>query len=341
MLSLEELLAEISGKTGKDENEIRELIKEKQAELSDLVSEEGAAYIVGRELGVQLQRDARRDLKIANIIPDMRMVDLKARIANISEPREFDKNGKKGVVANIVLSDDTGTIRLPLWNDEVKIIKDAGISQGDIVEVTGAWAKKDSYRDAPELRLGKAGKILKTEGGDGDYPEAETPGSRNDYRQAGRVQVKELAAGTASSVRGCLVQVYKRKPYFDVCPQCGKGPKDKDGPFSCAEHGTVTPSQTLILSGVIDDGTGSIRAVFFREAAEKIFGRTAEEVKAEFMEKGFDVFWEGFSATGREFLVEGRIKVSDFSKEQEIVATSVSSIDARQEAEKILESIGA
>jgi hypothetical protein len=39
--------------------------------------------------------------------------------------------------------------------------------------------------------------------------------------------------------------------------------------------------------------------------------------------------------------VEGRIKISDFSKEQEIVVSSVSGIDARQEAERILEGIGA
>ncbi|MFH0956665.1 MAG: hypothetical protein V1813_02260 [Candidatus Aenigmatarchaeota archaeon] len=338
MLSMEELLAEISGKSKKSEKELKALIKEKQAELSDLVSEEGAAYIVGRELGVELARSARRSLKIANIIPDMRTVDLKARVAAVFEPREFDKNGKKGTVAGIMLADDTGTIRLPLWNEEADILKKAGIAQGDAVEITGAWAKKDTYRDGAELRLGKNGRICKVEGS--DVPDVEISRGSGEMRQTGRMYVKDLLQGTASSVRGCLVQVYKKKPYFDVCPKCGKTVQDKDGSFSCAEHGAVSPSHSLLLTGVIDDGTGNIRAVFFRDLAEKVFGKNSDDVKKEFMDRGLDAFWEGFSSTGREYVVEGRVRLNDFSKELEMIASSVSEVDARQEAQNILKDLG-
>jgi ssDNA-binding replication factor A large subunit len=338
MLSMEELLAEISGKSGKTEKELRHLIKEKQAELSDLVSEEGAAYIVGRELGVELGRSAKRSLKIANIIPDMRTVDLKARVSAIFEPRAFDKNGKKGTVAGIMLADDTGTIRLPLWNEEAQIISKAGLSPGDAVEVTGAWAKKDAYRNGTELRLGKMGKICRIDGG--DIPDVEISRGGAETRQTGRMHVKDLSQGTSSSVRGCLVQVYKKKPYFDVCPKCGKSVQEKDGSFSCAEHGSVTPSHSLLLTGVIDDGTGNIRAVFFRDLAEKVFQKSADDVKNEFMNMGLDAFWEGFSSAGLEFVVEGRIRMNDFSKELEMVASSVSLSDARQEANDILKDLG-
>jgi replication factor A1 len=338
MLSMEELLAEISGKSGKTEKEIRHLIKEKQAELSDLVSEEGAAYIVGRELGVELSRGAKRSLKIANIIPDMRTVDLKARVSAVYEPRAFDKNGKKGTVTNIVLADDTGTIRLPLWNDEAEIISKAGLAPGDAVEVIGAWAKKDTYRDGMELRLGKTGRICKIDGE--GIPDVELSRGGGESRQTGRIHVKDLSQGTSSSVRGCLVQVYRKKPYFDVCPKCGKSVQEKEGSFACAEHGKVTPSHNLLLTGVIDDGTGNIRAVFFRDLAEKVFQKSSDDVKKEFMNRGLDAFWEGFSSTGMEFVVEGRVRVNDFSKELEMVATAVFPADARQEAENILKDLG-
>ena len=82
MLSTEELVKEISGKSEKGEDEVKKLIRDKQVELSGLVSEEGAAYIVGRELGVEMIRDTRRELKIKNILPDMRSVSIIAKVVN-------------------------------------------------------------------------------------------------------------------------------------------------------------------------------------------------------------------------------------------------------------------
>ena len=53
MGELEELIHTVSEKTGLGEDEIKKKVKEKQRELSGLVSETGAAYIVANELGVK------------------------------------------------------------------------------------------------------------------------------------------------------------------------------------------------------------------------------------------------------------------------------------------------
>ncbi len=339
MLSLDELVTEISGKSGKAEDDIKALIKEKQTELSDLVSAEGAAYIVGRELGVELIKDTRRDLKIENILPDMRNVDVKARVASVFEPREFQRNGKTGKVANVTLSDDTGTIRLPLWNDEIGIIESTGLSQGDLVEVTGAWSKRDNYRDTAELRLGKRGKITKLESGPGELPPKGGGSGQPAQQPAIRTEIKDLKPGASVIVKGCLIQVYKKKPYYDICPQCGKSVKEENGSFVCRDHGFVQPTFSLLLSGVIDDGTGNIRAVFFRDSAEKLFGKSAQEVKSSFDSAGIDGFWEGFPSIGKDIMVEGRVKISDFTKEAEILANSVTEVNAREEAANILKGI--
>ncbi len=87
MDSIEGLLKEICNKSGKAEDEVMKLIEEKQEELSGLVSPEGAAYIVGRELGVSLLKESSRQLKAKNIIPGMRSVDFLGRITRIMEPR--------------------------------------------------------------------------------------------------------------------------------------------------------------------------------------------------------------------------------------------------------------
>ena len=123
MLTLENMVKEISEKSGLKEKEVQQLIEEKQLELSGLVSSEGAAYIIGREFGINLLKEKKTQLKIKNILTGMRNVELIAKILLISKPRNFEKNGKKGTVINLVLGDETGSIRLSLWDNEIGFIE--------------------------------------------------------------------------------------------------------------------------------------------------------------------------------------------------------------------------
>ena len=67
MPSLEKIILKISEGSKTAPEEIKKLIEEKQDELSGLVSPEGAAYIVGRELGVSLLKETKRELKVKNL----------------------------------------------------------------------------------------------------------------------------------------------------------------------------------------------------------------------------------------------------------------------------------
>ena len=155
MLSLEELVGEISKKSEQSEDEIKKMIEEKQDELSGLVSEEGAAYIIAT-----LLEEQARNLKVRDVIPGMFSVDLKCKIAKITDIRTFERNGAQGAVQNILLGDETGIIRLSIWNDEIERFQEFGIGEGDTVKLTKMLSKEDNLGN-PELRLGKKGKMEK------------------------------------------------------------------------------------------------------------------------------------------------------------------------------------
>lgn len=340
MLSVEELVKEISGKSGKSTEEVNKLIEEKQTELSGLVSVEGAAYIIGRELGVGLIKENNRQLKIKNIVPDMRTVDVVARVINIFGVREFERNGKKGSVSSIILGDETGTIRLPLWNDEIKLLEIKGIKQDDMVEVTSAWSKSDN-REGTELRMGKRGMIKKLEGGQSiDLKDIKVSSPKEPVNQpATKSMLNSVQPGMTVQISACLVQAYKRKPYFEVCSQCNGRVEEKDGKFECKDHGVVEPAFNLLLSTVVDDGSSNIRAVFFREQAEQMFGKGADEVKKEFDELGPDAFYGNFAGLGRDYIIEGRIKKNDFSGESELMVSSVKELDPEVEGKELLKAL--
>jgi len=91
---------------------------------------------------LNLLKEVSKDLKIENIISGMRSVNVKGKITKVFEPREFEKNGKTGKVASIVISDETGRIRMSLWDEQVKFIED--LKEGENIEVINGYTKANN-----------------------------------------------------------------------------------------------------------------------------------------------------------------------------------------------------
>ncbi len=69
-------------------------------------------------------------------------------------------------VANITLKDETGTIQMSLWGDDI-----SKVSKGDVIEITNGYVSE--FRGSPQLSSGKFGKINVIEKGSGDEETAD------------------------------------------------------------------------------------------------------------------------------------------------------------------------
>ncbi|MEK6856396.1 MAG: SOSS complex subunit B family protein, partial [Nanoarchaeota archaeon] len=58
-------------------------------------------------------------MNISGIQANQGKLSVEGKIVEKDNPRSFDKFGKKGKVCNAVLKDDSGEIKLTLWNEEV------------------------------------------------------------------------------------------------------------------------------------------------------------------------------------------------------------------------------
>lgn len=86
-----------------------------------------------------------------------RMNDLliEGKIVSITQPRLVNtKTGSTAEVADAVISDDTGQIKLSLWDDQIKHVK-----EGDSVAIDKGYTKE--YRGEIILCVPKSGKIIK------------------------------------------------------------------------------------------------------------------------------------------------------------------------------------
>ncbi len=91
-------------------------------------------------------------MKIADLKPRQGNVELEVEIVDIGEIREFEKFGNKGRVANATVKDDSGEVKLTLWNDDVDKIK-----KGDKVKISNGYVNE--FQGEMQLTAGKFGKI--------------------------------------------------------------------------------------------------------------------------------------------------------------------------------------
>jgi len=92
-------------------------------------------------------------MKISELKPGMRRVDINAKIQEISTPREVTtRRGEQSRVATAVVTDDSGTVKLNLWNEQIDQVK-----PNDTVAIENGYV--DSFRGETQLNVGRYGKL--------------------------------------------------------------------------------------------------------------------------------------------------------------------------------------
>ena len=89
--------------------------------------------------------------KIVDLRSGMKKIHLKAKVLEIPEPNiVYTRFGSSACVSNILISDETGTIRMSLWNKQIN-----NISKGDTIELENGIVV--SFRGELQLRIGRKG----------------------------------------------------------------------------------------------------------------------------------------------------------------------------------------
>jgi len=89
-----------------------------------------------------------KDLRVG-----MKHVNIRARVLEVPQPRLVTTRfGFYANVANALISDETGTIQLPLWNKQID-----AFSVGDLIRVENA--RVVTFRGARQLRVGRGGQL--------------------------------------------------------------------------------------------------------------------------------------------------------------------------------------
>ena len=172
--------------------------------------------------------------KLADLRDGMRSVNVAARVAQTGVVREFTRrDGSTGRVASVLLEDDSGTVRLSLWGDDVDRLGDMHV--GAVVTVENGYTRMGL--GTVGLNVGQSGRLtINPENVEVAVPE----GNRR------LIEVQGLREGQSNiTVRGRVLDAPEVREV-----ETARGP-------------------TKVASFRIDDGTGQARVSVWRDLVEE------------------------------------------------------------------------
>ena len=174
--------------------------------------------------------------KIQDLKPGLSSVDVLARIAVLGHSRSFQRQfGGEGRVGDVTLVDETGSIRLSLWDDRVELLRE--LVPGTAILLKGAYTR-EGLGGSVALNLGRMGTITINP----DIAEAKTLPQYSEET----VPIGELRDGFPASVEG----------------EVSEAPSEK-------QVTTRDGRELAVVSLRLRDETGEIGVSFWNENAEK------------------------------------------------------------------------
>lgn len=241
----EEYINKIIQKTGLSKKEIQKRMEEKKIALKGLISDEGALFIVAKELGVEIQNknkitSEKIEINISDISLNLKNLSLIGRIREIYPVNNFTrKDGTLGLVGSFLLHDPTGDIRIVLWDEKTKIIENDYFQKNELVKIINAYIKIGRNNEK-EVHIGRNGRIILSPD-DVDYKKY--PEIKEQV-----ISIKDINLNLRSiTIAGEISQIYPKHEF-----------KRNDG-----EIGKVR-------SLIIGDSTGIITVTFWNQDEEKL-----------------------------------------------------------------------
>jgi replication factor A1 len=94
-------------------------------------------------------------MKISELKAGMRNVSVTGKIDSVGEPRTVNlKSGGTNTVADAIISDESGSMKLSLWGDDI-----SKVQPGDKVSVENGYI--NTFKGENSISIGKFGKLTK------------------------------------------------------------------------------------------------------------------------------------------------------------------------------------
>jgi Single-stranded DNA-binding replication protein A (RPA), large (70 kD) subunit and related ssDNA-binding proteins len=168
--------------------------------------------------------------KISEIEDGMNGVNLSGVILDISDVRTFSrKDGSEGTIGTFTIGDDTGKIRVSLWDDKTIYLDEFDF--GESVDILNAYSRLNNFSQTVELNIGSRGNVIASE--------------KEVLYQEKFDNINDILPGKSYSVQGRIIEIGEVREF-----------ERDDG------------TQNSVSNVELEDDTGKIRVALWGEHAD-------------------------------------------------------------------------
>lgn len=92
-------------------------------------------------------------MKASEIKPGMRSIDLELKVIDKADTHSFvSEKGGRGRVATAICEDDSGRIKVSLWNEDIDLVK-----EGDQIRIKNGYSRL--FKDEVHVSAGRYGEL--------------------------------------------------------------------------------------------------------------------------------------------------------------------------------------
>ncbi|MEM5843569.1 MAG: DUF2240 family protein [Candidatus Aenigmatarchaeota archaeon] len=323
MGKVEDIIRVIKEKFKVSEEKVKEEIKQKLYEFSGLISEEGAAILVAREYGIDI-KELKFFTPLNELIGGMKNVNVRVKVIKNFPLKEFDRrDGTKGVIKILLVSDGTDFARLVFWDEFAKEAEEMKIKIGDVLKVYNIKTRENIFGEI-DIVIDKNSNIeFDSQDNLPSLDELNEKFVKNKYKRLDG----NLDSIGFFEVIGIITYLFGNNFFFKVCPICNSKVGKKDEKYFCDIHGEIEPKNALFLRFELNNFSGNLRVVSFKETAEKLIEidkRDLEKIEnlKEFLSK---------MLIGKMIKVRGRARKNKILNIIELIANEIDVVDLKDE----------
>ena len=331
MSKVEEVVRLIKEKFKIPEERIIKEIKQKLLEFSGLISEEGAAILVARDYGIDI-REIKTFTPLSELVSGMRNVNVRAKVIKVLPLKEFTKrSGEKGFLKTYIIADNSDYARLVFWDEQALEAEEMKIKEGMVLKIYNVRTKENIFGEIDILT--DKNTFIEFDEKDDFLPIDEL--SEKFLKSKYKKLQGPLDSLGYYEVVGIISYVFGKNFFFKSCPICGNKVVNKEGTYFCDVHGEVNPKNSLYLRIEINTFDSNLRAVAFRDVAEKIVGMKSEELEK--IENLKDFLTKVL--VGKFIKVKGRARKNKVLNVFELIINEVENVDFKSEINELIEKV--
>jgi replication factor A1 len=145
----------LSSCPGVSKESVLERLEAERRRAGGLISDETLLRMIAAGFGCEVLggEAVAPSLLLRDLIPGLNGVSVVGRVVAVFSPRAFNGN-RKGRFASLLIVDESGVLRVVLWNDKASLVEAGGVKVGEVIRFRRVYTRED-FGGRVEVHVGE------------------------------------------------------------------------------------------------------------------------------------------------------------------------------------------